>query len=171
MQPIDLTKLRRFALVVALILITYSIAGVKLDIPAKINPLGIPFIVQRPDFLSIGLALASLYCVIRYIYFAYLVQISPTSARQMLRKGSPVHAPTLGISVEEFAEKIADEMQRYFPSFKNLEASHEAWTEGNQGMIKTKIPKGVWILSVLEDIDYALPLIANIIALALWMAV
>lgn len=169
MQTIDVTKLRRFALLIALIMITYSIAGVELDTPAKIQPLGIPFVIQCPDFLPIGLVLASLYCVLRYIYFAYFVTISPTRARQLLRKGSPVHAPTLGISLEDFTEQIANEVQRYFPRFGRLEAKYDTSQTGSQCSVKVEIPKSVWMLSILEDIDYALPIIANILAGIVWI--
>jgi hypothetical protein len=169
LQPIDTTKLRRFALLIAFIIIIYSLAGVQMDTPAKVQPLGIPFIIKRPDFLPIGLALTSLYCVIRYVYFGYFVQISPTRARQLLRKGSPVHAPTLGISLEVFTEKIANEVERYFPSLGKLEASYETSQTGGQCSVTTKIPWSVWILSFVEDIDYALPVIANIVAGLIWL--
>jgi len=169
MQPIDTTKLRRFALFIAFITIIYFLAGVEMDTPAKILPLGIPFIIKRPEFLPIGLVLTSMYCLVRYVYFGYFVQISPTRARQLLRKGSPVHAPTLGISLEDFTELIANEVERYFPSFGKLEASYDTSKTDKQCSVTTKIPWIVWILSIAEDIDYALPVIANFAAVFIWL--
>ena len=169
MQSIDLTKLRRFSFLIAIILITYSIAGLELDAPAKIQPLGIPLIIQRPHFLPVGLLLASLYSVIRYIYFGYFVQISCTRARQLLRKGSPVHAPILSIKLEEFTEQVANEVERYFPSIGQLKAKYTTSQTGSQCSVEIQVPKLVWMLSLLEDIDYALPVIANIIAMVIWI--
>lgn len=169
MQALDLTKLRRFALLIAIIIITYSIAGFKLDAPAKVQPLGIPLVIQRPDFLLIGLLLASLYSVIRYIYFGYFVQISPARARRLLRKGSPVYAPTLNISLEEFTEKIADEIERYFPSIGKLEAKYITSQDDSGCSVEIQVPRLVWLLSLLEDIDYGLPIIANIMAVIVWV--
>lgn len=169
MQPIDLTKIRRFSLIIAIILITYSMAGLALDAPAKIQPLGIPLIIQRPDFLPVGLLLAALYSIIRYIYFGYFVQISCTRARQLLKNGSPVHAPTLGIKLEEFTEQVADEVERYFPSIGKLETKYSTSQTGSQCHVEIQAPMLVWVLSLLEDIDYALPVIANIIAMIAWI--
>ena len=167
MQPADIDRLRRFALFIALIIITYSIAGVKLDAPAKVSPLGIPFVVNRPDLLPFGLVLASLYSVVRYIYYGYVVQLSPTQARQLLRRGIPVHTPTSGISEDDFAQRIADEVKQYFPRAGLLEAKSSTYQRfGGDSLLNFRIsvPKGLWILSFLGDIDYALPVIANVVA-------
>jgi hypothetical protein len=168
-QPIDTIKLRRFALFIGFISITYSFAGIEIDTPSKIQPLGIPLVIKRPDYLPIGLALASLYCVLRYLYFGYFVQISPTRARRMLKKGSPVHAPTLGISLEDFTEHIANEVERYFPSIGKVEASYETSQSGGQCNVTIKIPRIVKVLSFAEDVDYALPVIVNIVAWSIWL--
>ena len=42
MEPPDLLKLRRFALAIAVVLVTLVLAGVKLESPARVAPLGIP---------------------------------------------------------------------------------------------------------------------------------
>ncbi len=166
MNTPDFNKLRRFSLLIALILITYSIVGFDLDAPAKIQPFGIPLIIRRPDFLPIGLLLASIYCVIKYIYYGYLVQISPRRARMLLRKGSPVHTPTIGISLEDFTEKISNEVARYFPRIGKIKAK-DTTSQGTQCSVKVEVPKIVWVLSLIEDIDYALPVIANALAIVL----
>jgi hypothetical protein len=96
----DMAKLRRFGLLVALILITYSVAGLDIEAPAKVKVFGLPLIIRRPDLLPVGLLLASMYCIIRYIYYGYLVRKSPTQARFLLKNGSPVNVSTIGISLE-----------------------------------------------------------------------
>jgi hypothetical protein len=167
MNTPDLTKLRRFGLLIALILITYSVAGLDIDAPAKVNVMGLPLIIRRPDFLPVGLVLASIYCIIKYIYYGYLVQTSPTQARFLLKKGSPVHVSTIGISLEEFTNEISNEVDRYFPGIGKIEASYTT-SQGTQCSVKVIVPKIVWAFSLLEDIDYALPVIANALAIAIW---
>ena len=48
----DIEKLRRFALVIGLVLLTYSLAAVELDIGETIHPLGIPLKINNPDLLG-----------------------------------------------------------------------------------------------------------------------
>jgi hypothetical protein len=55
----DIEKLRRFSLVVALITLTYSVAGISLVPDPGISVIGLTFKVSRPDLLPIGLVLAS----------------------------------------------------------------------------------------------------------------
>ena len=43
----DLQKLRRFALAIGLLLITYSVALVELDVGETVRPLGIPLKISR----------------------------------------------------------------------------------------------------------------------------
>ena len=57
----DLERLRRFALAIGLVTLTYGVAGISLTAGATVSPFGIPFTISRPDFLPVGLAIASLY--------------------------------------------------------------------------------------------------------------
>jgi hypothetical protein len=83
----EITKLRRFSLTIGLILLVYSIAGVQLDSPAKIAPLGIPLIIRHPELLGIGLVLASVYGTLAYFYYANIVVMSPMKVRRLLQSG------------------------------------------------------------------------------------
>jgi len=81
MQNVDIKNLRRLCFFAAFVLLTVSLSGLTLDTSAKVEPLGIPLIIRRPDLLPVSLLLLSIYSVVRYIYYGYLVQISPTRAR------------------------------------------------------------------------------------------
>ena len=73
MNP-DVERLRRFGLIVALVLISYAAAGVELDLEAKFSLLGLPFIVRRPDLVLLGLMLASVYALVRFYYYGVMLK-------------------------------------------------------------------------------------------------
>lgn len=80
MDP-DLEKLRRFSLMVGLLLITYAFA-VDFDPSKTISPLGLSMKVTRPELLPIGLVLASLYSSLRFAYYGYVAGMSPSPPRR-----------------------------------------------------------------------------------------
>ena len=59
----DLEKLRKFALISAVILFSYSVAGIQFADNEKVSLLGIPFTISNPELLPIGLIFISLYGV------------------------------------------------------------------------------------------------------------
>ena len=86
----DFLKIRRFGLTIALILVIYSIAGVRIDTPAKIQPLGIPLIIERPNLIGLGLVIASFYSIFRFIYYGMLIfsgNYNPIRAKKRLSQG------------------------------------------------------------------------------------
>jgi len=169
MQNMDLKNYRRFSIFLSFILVTLSLAGLGLDAPAKVSPLGIPLVINRPELLPAGLFVAALYSTVKYFYYAFLVNISPFRARRMLRNGSPVHAPTLAIDLGTFTEHVSDEVARYFPKLGNIEAAYNTSESGGQCRVQVTVPRIVWVLSFFEDLDYALPMIANFAAIACWI--
>ena len=80
----DIERLRRFGLIIALILISYAAAGVGLESGAKVSVLGLPFIIRRPELLPLGLMLASAYAVVRYYYYGFMLSRSPQRRRKDL---------------------------------------------------------------------------------------
>lgn len=74
-------KLRRFALAIALIVLTYSVAGISLKPDSGISVIGLTFRVSRPGLLPIGLVIASLYAVIRFYYYGFMLKKSPYRTR------------------------------------------------------------------------------------------
>jgi hypothetical protein len=114
-QTADLLKIRRFCFSVALILITYSIAGVKLDVPAKVQPLGIPFLIERPDLLAIGLVIASMFSSLRFVYYGMLINPSPMRARKRLLMGKLADPSAVPKDLADFVDKGKHDIHRYFP--------------------------------------------------------
>lgn len=81
MHEPDIEKLRRFALAVALILLTYSVAGVSLKPGSGISVMGLIFEVSRPGLLPIGLVIASICAMIRFYYYGFMLKKSPYCLR------------------------------------------------------------------------------------------
>lgn len=84
MHEPDIEKLRRFSLVIALITLTYSVAGISLTPNAGISVIGLAFKVSRPDLLPIGLVIASFYVMIRFYYYGFMLKKSPFRVRRNL---------------------------------------------------------------------------------------
>ena len=82
MHKPDIEKLRRFSLVVALITLTYSIAGISLAPDPGISVIGLTFKVSRPALLPIGLVMASIYAMIRFYYYGFMLKKSPYRVRR-----------------------------------------------------------------------------------------
>lgn len=81
----DLSRHRRFALGIALVLITYVAAGVNLDPSKGFEFAGFTFLISRPDLLPIGLILASVYSGLRFYYWGAMRSESPARQRAYLR--------------------------------------------------------------------------------------
>src|SRR5260370_17226162 len=169
MEAPELKSLRRFALVVAIVLITLVLAQVELETPVRVSPLGIPLIIRRPDLLTVALVLASFYATLRYIYYGMLVQPSPMRARRSLLAGRPLHTPTLGIEIEQFITQVEKEVSRYFPKIggKKVECQISQDYQGCHIQI-SNVPIIVRVLCWMETMDFLLPIIANIPALRAW---
>jgi len=82
MHAPDIEKLRRFALTVALITLTYSVAGISLKPDSGISVIGLTFKVSRPGLLPIGLVIASLYSLMRFYYYGFMLKKSPYRVRR-----------------------------------------------------------------------------------------
>jgi hypothetical protein len=167
----DLGKLRVFSLTVALVLITLSLAGVRLESPAKVQPLGVPLTVDQPELLSIGLVLASVYSVLRFIYFGLLVQPSPIRARSRLLLGSRANTSTTPNSFADFHAQISSEVHRYFPRVGRTPVTFAISQTGNEFTLKVTVPPLVRIVARFEDIDFLAPIWLNLFATALWLYV
>ena len=82
----DLQKLRRFALAIALVLITYSVVA-EVTVKPNITQFGIIEIrVTRPEWLGIGLALTSFISALRFGYYGFLMNASPARKRKEVRE-------------------------------------------------------------------------------------
>jgi len=197
----DLAKIRRFALVVPLILCTLVLAGVKLDTPLRVEPLGIPLLVQRPDLLSVGLVIAAIYSTLRYVYYGMLIQPSPMRARRELIAGGDYMTFSSDVLqgfdetradrarreliaggdymtfssdvLQGFDETRADfqrKIDRWFPQIGTHKVTFEVTLSGGQAKTTPlNVPRPVQMLCWLEDLDFLLPIGANIAAVGLWI--
>jgi hypothetical protein len=168
----DLEKIRRFALAVALILSTLVLAGVKLETPLHVAPLGIPLIVQRPDLLSIGLVLAAIYSMLRYVYYGMLIQPSPMRARRELTGGKSYAwktGDTTGV-LQQARSDFQARVDRWFPQIGRHRVTFTATLgQGATGVNDVNVPRLVRVMCWIENLDFMLPIGANVAAVGLWI--
>lgn len=168
METPDIAKIRRFALAIALILITLVLAEVEIETPVRIAPLGFPLIIRNPDLLIMALVIASVYAVLRYAYYGMLAQPSPMRARRILLSGKTLHTPSAGIDLMEFTEQAKKEVERYFPGIGSQRVNFQAFQGGAGCHVDIKVPAIVRAVCWIENLDFLLPIIVNILAIAFW---
>jgi hypothetical protein len=188
----NLATLRRFALTIALLLITYAAAGIQIDPQASISPFGFPFRVERADLLPIGLQLAALYSMARFYYYGLMLAHSPYRTRRDLldRASAPGqpgghHVPTywgpvrleskLSVSTYEEAETLATQYREAFPKFASARVSArprgDVFTdEGGDPQhyfhVEMVVPLRCRMTALFQDLDYTSPVWLNLVALA-----
>ena len=79
---VDIEKLRKFALLGAILLFSFSVAGIQLDANSKATIFGIPFKISSPEMLPLGLIVLSVYGMVRYYYYAIMLSASPYRQRK-----------------------------------------------------------------------------------------
>lgn len=166
MGTTDIWKIRRLALAVAVILITIILASVEIETPAKISPLGIPLLIKRPDLLTIGLVIVSVYSSLRYVYYGFLAQPSPMRIRRQLKTGNLLKFP-MPFEPIKYVEMVTNEIEKQFPRFGNKKVTYHA-TAGEHTKVTVSIPPIIHVLCWIENVDYTLPIWANVAALSLW---
>ena len=194
----DLEKIRRFALAAALILISYVVAGIRVDPNAHISPLGIPFVVKRSGLLPIGIALACLFSMVRFVYYGHMLGTSPYRKRRNLIDGLLVNAEDgpfpkgetiwmfwgprkFGLPVSEWdraaVEKRAAAFDNAFPKFLWGRASatvlsrrgyNDQDEEYTTYNIDVVIPIRCRAAALFEDLDYSAPVWVSLLALVLY---
>ena len=171
MESSDLIKIRRFALAVALILITLVVAGVRLETTVHMTPLGIPLVVQRPDLLTIGLVIAAIYSTLRFIYYGMLIQPSPMRARRELPTRMRFKLYTEITALETFQVQVQKDVDRYFPQIGKSKVTFKTTMDSNGCHVtEMKVPRVVRALCWIENFDFLLPVLANLSAVGLWLA-
>ena len=117
-------KLRRFALAVGLILLTYSLAGISMKPDSEISVIGLTFKVSRPELLPVGLVIASLYSMIRFYYYGFMLKKSPYRLRRDAIEGLINLGPSFRRSLRGLKRK---RVSVYFGSIKEFES--RTWDE------------------------------------------
>ena len=170
MDTTEIQKLRRFSLTVAVILATLVLAGVKIDVPVHVSPLGIPMTIERPDLLTLGLVVVAIYTIVKYIYFAMFIHASPMRARRELATRIDKTLFSGTDALEAFRSRVQSDVNRYFPHVGKTRVTFEFMQDANGCQVRNlKVPRFVKLLCRLEDIDFLLPIVANVIAVSMWV--
>lgn len=195
MDEPNIGKLRRFALIVGLITLTYSVAGISLRPEAGVSLAGLTFKISRPGLLPVGIVLASLYAMVRFYYYGFMLYKSPYSVRRGILDGlCCLERPYIGRRIPmyfgptEFETKLSDEdhskIQQYidtfpdaFPKFAKAKPS----LQSQQGLAQTfkgdsvpiyscevVIPIACRLAAIVQDIDYSLPVWLNLVSLCVF---
>ena len=196
MDEPNIGKLRRFALIVGLITLTYSVAGISLRPEAGVSLAGLTFKISRPGLLPVGIVLASLYAMVRFYYYGFMLYKSPYSVRRGILDGLYCfEGPYIGrrkipmyFGPTEFETKLSDEnsskIQQYietfpdaFPKFAKAKPSLELREELAQSFRgeevtlysgKVVIPITCRLAAIVQDIDYSLPVWLNLVSLCVF---
>jgi hypothetical protein len=189
----DLERLRRFALGAALVLISYSAAGIELNPGAQVTLFGLPFLIHRPELLPLGLALASVYGLARFYYYGLMLSHSPQRRRKDLLHrlhaeggrgtyaGSVIFGPahyctTPLIHDKAVAEASLHELIAVFPKVWKIRAHgmvepvHITDEDGEERTLweaNVTIPFSCRLAALVQDLDYTAPVWLNMGALTL----
>jgi hypothetical protein len=196
MHNIEIEKIRRFSLIIALIILTYSIAGISLAPNTNIFIIGLSFKISRPDWLLIGLVIASFCTMIRFYYYGFMLKKSPYRIRrdiidnlqcyQSSLSGKKVRTyfgttkflASLSISEQEEAKKYIDNFPEIFPKFARARPSmrikvDELIDEREEFVniiydVVITIPVRCRLAALFQDIDYSSPIWLNLSSLAIF---
>ena len=163
----DLLKLRRFALSVALVLFTYSVAAGTLDF-REFSLLGIR-VGDNPALIGAGLAVASFFSLVRFGYYGMMLTPSPARERKELYKRA-----------EFMTKEEADRIEKVYPVVfgkiaADIQISRDAESIRNEKLIRPyrvevfEIPAVVRWACRFQQADYTSPVWLNVIALGLWV--
>lgn len=191
----DLDRLRRLPLATGVILLTWSLAGVTLDSPSRVVPLGIPLVITRPELLPAGLALAAFYGAIRYHYYALMLALSPFRSRQDILDQLSSGKSTASRKIHSYwgprefesstsysdpapAQSAADAVAAAFPKFARgrvrswLRPGFDVDEHGDEytsWTVATVIPRRCRLAALFQDFDYAAPVWFPSLAIAAYV--
>lgn len=186
MSDEELSRFRRFALAMGVLLISYLLAGIRIKPEAEIEVFSIPWQILRPDLLPIGLALGSLYGLVRYWYYGLALRSSPYHERKVLlgafshSSSTAKERDTWTIATElslEQAQDLRNRIHKLFPRFlgrapgSSITEQVELITTVSQSVkygLLVSLPLPVRIGASMRDIDYTAPIWLNLLALALY---
>jgi len=163
---IDINKLRKFSLFIGLIFLMYSITGIQVDINDKINLFGFSILLTRPDLIDVSFMLVSIYSLLRYYIFGVIIGLHPRAARKHLMEGTLANGNNYAENIEAFRVLARQDIEKYFPIFEpphNVVWSVES--VNNHFRINVKLNKLARIFGLVHDLDFALPIIVNLIAI------
>ena len=193
----DLGRLRKFALLVGVLVLTWALAGISLAADSPVSLFGIPFQITRGELLPVGIGLASLYAMVRYYYYGMMLGTSPYRMRRDILnelvvdwdeagkrqkgKGRMYSGPTRFTTSpshydRSLVEDKATDLRAAFPKFAKArvttEITSERFTDDDGELhwshaVTVTIPIRCRLGAFIEDVDYTLPVWLNLVALAL----
>lgn len=192
----DLDRLRKFSLIVAVILISYAAAGVQPESGGKASFLGLPLVIQNPALLPIGLALASFYSLVRFCYYGVMLSNTPHRRRKDLFHklhgqgghgtyrgsvflGPTTYSTTQSTRMRSDAQAQLEEIINAFPivgkfrvsgKVEGYPTSDEDGEPGYAFYAEITIPRLSKFAALIQDIDYLAPIWLNFVALGLLWA-
>lgn len=173
MENPDLQRRRRLSLVLGLILMTYSLAAIQLDVNETIDPLGIPLKIANPDLLGIGLALATLYAMLRYFYYDLVCSLSPYRFRKVLMEEETESEETdyrYRLFPGEPRNEVITQLNMHFPTLGTQGVGiAEPESEEEERFVEYKIPRYSKLLALLQDVDYMSPVWFPLLAFGTWI--
>jgi hypothetical protein len=191
MHKTDLEKLRRFSLAVGLTTLIYSLAGISMLPDPSISITGLNFKILRPGLLPICLSIASIYVLIRFYYYGFMLNKSPCRVRRDLidslisqdgklnagNKKVPTYlGPTIFRAHDSFLEQkeaqaYIDNFPQVFPKCFGAQTcmkidSFDAFVDEGETLrttyeVEIVIPVKCKLSAIIQDIDYLLPLLLN----------
>jgi len=174
-QP-DIEKLRRFSLASGLVLITYFAAIVEPSSPVIFSVLGTQFRILNPKYIPIGIILASVYGMVRFILYGVFIERSPSKIRRQLRS-KPIAKGYYEIVMRSKDEigKVLKQLAYVYPTINkdnnNIKISstfeNQISNPSELWSIFYKPTKKAIILGRFHDIDYFAPIWLNSAALIL----
>ncbi len=164
----DSKSLRKVALTAGFVLMGVSIAGVTIPPGETFQALGIPLRIARPNLLPFVFAMASVYATFRFIFYTIVLKPSPMRSKRRLQRGSRADTSTNPRTPEELFDQVTMEVHRFFPRVPKHKVRIKVQSSSEEMTAKITIPKPVLFLSRLEDLDFLLPVIVNVVALGCW---
>lgn len=179
----DLARIRRFSLLMGVLLISYVLAGIAIDPGQTLQTYGFSWRILRPELLPAGLALGSLYSIYQYWLHAIALRRSPWRERkEILRALEPSTADENMLETQETSQEEVETLRSradaVFPRFLDAEASFFPIRTSPrlEGMVNVRptyrlgatIPRRVRWGTRIQDFDYTLPFWINGLALILY---
>jgi len=166
----NVARLRRFALIVSLILLVYSLAGGRLLKTGRISfTLGFAIDFSRPYILEWGLVLLSIYAMCRYAYFALIKTLTPWDAREQLQVGQfgPIWTPpyNAGPAIQVIASRYVPGMENNTSVVRRLNAEYGYVGVSGAGQYPLRVRLWIW----LDNLDYTAPIWLNAIAVLVYI--
>ena len=181
----DLARIRRFSLLMGVLLISYVLAGIRIKPGETFEAYGFSWEILRPELLPIGLALGSLYGLISYTMNAFVFRRSPrrqrASALRSLSKSDRENETwySESFTAREAVDVFGSRLMELFPPARRRDVEVDTVTQHPSEMsglriplysLKVRLPDASVRLARVRDVDYLLPVFVNISALAIYLA-